>query len=151
MVKLDLSWRRLAGIGGQASVLLGILFYSNTVVYASKTVAITTQSPSLTASESVANSVRYSIRFSQFTPSQISQIQTFMRQYSGYQQQSLVAQSADTTDIEYTSTAQLNILLNNIQKTNEYLGFTVLTRSADAKIEVKFIRLTAQSLLYKEW
>lgn len=95
--------------------------------------------------------VTYQLLFSQFTPVQISQLQSFMRHYSGYKSQALILQNSSSTKLTYISTAHIDLLMNNLQKTTQHLGIEVLIRSAGENINIRFIQLSAKSLPYKQW
>ncbi len=93
----------------------------------------------------------YNIEFAQFTPEQVAQFHAFYVHYSGYQSHHLASQNLSNTKILYSTLASKALLLNNLQKTAEYLGLEVLVRSAELKISLQLMGVTPRNLPYKEW
>ncbi|MFT4654003.1 MAG: hypothetical protein ACJA0G_000963 [Kangiellaceae bacterium] len=95
--------------------------------------------------------LEYQLLFNGFKQTQILQLQSFMRQYSGYLSHNTIMQNSMSTELKYTSSANKEILINNLQKTAAHLGMQVLVRSAERQINIRFIKLTSKSLHYKQW
>lgn len=93
----------------------------------------------------------YVLTFAEFTPTAISEWQTFIRHYSGYKVHSINLQNAQVMRLRYSTTAGKELLINNIQKTADYLGLVILIRSEENLIDVRFIQSLPKSLPYKEW
>jgi hypothetical protein len=106
-----------------------------------------------TTTQSKANLavLEYRLLFNQFTPAQVSQMRSFMRQYSGYQSDNIITQSSISTEINYSSSASKDLLVNNFRRTAQHLGMQVLVRSSAQQINIRFIQLTPKSLPYKQW
>ena len=95
--------------------------------------------------------VEYQLLFNGFNQSKILQIQSFMRQYSGYLSHSVTIHNSMSTEFTYASSANKELLINNLQKTAAHLGIQVLVRTAEQQINIRFIKLTSKSLPYKQW
>jgi hypothetical protein len=100
---------------------------------------------------SESRALEYNVSFSQFTPSQVSQIQKFMRAYSGFEAEKVLSQNATNMNMLYVSSAGKEMLSNNIQKTAQHLGFQILLRTANQNIDIRFVKLNTNNLPYKEW
>jgi hypothetical protein len=104
-----------------------------------------------TARELSVTSAEYTILFSHFNPEQLSKIRSFMRLYSNYESDTTINQSSLVTEVLYASSANKEMLLNNIRKTSEHLGLRILLRTANQHIDVRFIKALPKSLPYKQW
>jgi hypothetical protein len=93
----------------------------------------------------------YVLTFTEFSAPQISQWQTFIRHYSGYNSVVIDTQNTQTIRVRYSTTADKDMLINNVKKTAEYLGLDILIRTQGTRIDVRFIQSLPKSLPYKEW
>lgn len=119
--------------------------------YSSSSNSISVYKAELTSSRDTNSATEYVLSFSQFTPAQVAQMQSFMRLYSQYVSMQVIKQNSVDTQMLYVYGASKALLINNLQKTSDHLGFEVLLRNVDNKIDIKFIQLQAKSLPYKEW
>lgn len=93
----------------------------------------------------------FTVVFEQITPNQHAQIRAFYIQYSGYVQHSISKQNTESTVVVYTSSAPIELLVNNFTKTAEHLNMKVLVRGANSHISIRFIQQKTTQLPYKEW
>jgi hypothetical protein len=101
--------------------------------------------------DDVAKNTQYTITLSQFSASQLLQFQKFLRTYSAYQSDSIVAQNSISTQMSYYYGDSKALLLSNISKTAEHLGLQVLLRSAINDIDIRLVNVNAKSIPYKQW
>jgi hypothetical protein len=95
--------------------------------------------------------VVYQVQFDYFSPEQASQFHRFYTQYSGYIKHTLRSQGLSKTEVSYTSTAEKALILNNLQKTAEFLGFEVLIRTDEQRISIQLLSTNARQIPYKQW
>ncbi|MFT6268387.1 MAG: hypothetical protein ACJAVV_001195 [Alphaproteobacteria bacterium] len=145
--KLLKSHQRLAV--NTTMLILSVLFMANSHALVIQTA---NEGKIKTKQNEVNNAVvEYQLLFNQFAQTQILQLQSFMRQYSGYQSDNTIMQNSMSTELKYTTTASKEQLINNLQKTASHLGMQVLVRTAERQINIRFIKLTSKSLPYKQW
>jgi hypothetical protein len=63
----------------------------------------------------------------------------------------LRSQGLSKTEVSYTSTAEKALILNNLQKTAEFLGFEVLIRTDEQRISIQLLSTNARQIPYKQW
>ena len=102
-------------------------------------------------SQQASSLVEYEILFNEFSNEQVLQIQLFMLQYSGYVSHRLEMQNSSNFHLLYISSIKKDMLINNLEKTAQYLGFDVLIRSAGEQVNMRLIKVMPNNLPYKEW
>lgn len=95
--------------------------------------------------------VEFQLQFDYFSPAQVMQFYRFYTQYSGYIKHELVAQGISQTKLVYVSTADKTMVLNNLQKTCDFLGFDVFIRSNEQTIVMQLLSVDARQVPYQEW
>lgn len=93
----------------------------------------------------------FEITFEYFSPAQLSQIEAFYKQFSEYRTHTIVKQSSSRMQLDYKSDIDKDLLLHNLNKTFEKLGFEVLLRHSENRVNIRLLGLLSKSIPYQQW